>query len=344
MSDDPFASLKPTGETAELPVAPDTTEEAAEAAFDFFEMEIGEEEFEQPQERQPYVMPPNDAWIPVEIVKAETDTWDMNILLPGNDEPQNTPVPRFVLECQHASTAYGDKPWPYNLRVPAFDVKFKTRRGAWVKDSGRRLIAATRVGKPGQRITKDTLDELAEAMVGKIVMVQVRHVTKDYTDSEFKVGADGQFVKAKVDDEGAFVEVERDAEGVFKLKSTGVALPEGLQDAKLYIENNGTFLIPDADGTPVREVVTTTKTFDNLQDNVAPVPVREVTYTKADGKSGKGEITMETIGAIATRPIKHNTKVTVMIKGGELVRLTWTGASWAEAGGDSFDAFKGDAV
>lgn len=342
MTDDPFANLNPTGEKAELPSEEGATE--AGAAFDFFEMEITEGEFEQPQERQPYVMPPHDSWIPVEIVKAETDTWDMTILVPGNDEPQSTPVPRFVLECQHASTAYGDKLYPYNLRVPAFDVKFKTRRGPWVKDSGRRLIAATRVATPGQRVTRDTLGEMAEAMVGKIIMVQVRHVTKDYTDSEYKVGDDGQFVKAKVDADGAFIEVEKGDDGSFRMKETGATLPEALQDPANFIESNGVFLIPDADGTPVREIVTVTKTFDNLQDNVAPVPAREVTYTKADGKTGKGEITMETIGAVATRPIKHNTKVTVKIKGDELVRLNWTGASWAEAGGDSFDAFKGDAV
>jgi hypothetical protein len=341
MSDDPFASLKPTGEPADTPEATDD----ATAAFDFFEMEIGEQEFEQPQERRAYVLPPDGAWVPVEIVSGKIGTWDMNILPPGEDkEPVSTPVPRFELECQHASTAYGDKPWPYNLRVPAFDIRFPSKRGPWIKDSGRRLIAATRAATPGTRVNRDTLEQIVEAMVGKVILVQIRHVTKDYTDSEYKVGDDGQFVKAKVDDEGAFVEVERDAEGIFRLKSTGVALPDGLQDAKLYIENNGTFLIPDADGTPVREVVTTTKTFDNLQDNVAPVPARDISYTKADGKSAKGEITLETVGAIATRPIKHNTKVSALTKGGELVRLSWTGASWAEAEGDAFDAFKGDAI
>ena len=335
MSDDPFANLNQTGET------PETTDAVAEA-FDFFSMEIGEEEFEQPQERQPYVMPEDGSWIPVEIVAAKVGTWEMNIITPGSDEPQMVDVPRFELECQHASTAYGDKPWPYNLRVPAFDIKLPGRRGPWVKDSGRRLLAATRVTKPGQRITPEVLEELAEAMVGKIVMTQIRHVTKDYTDTEPRVDkATGGFIKAKTTDDGAFMEVVKNEAGVFVMKDSGAESP--VQDESRYIKYRDAYLIPDTDGTVVRDMVTTTKTFDNLQDNVGPVPAREISYTGLDGKQHKGEVTLETVGAIATRPIKANTKVSVLVKGGELVRVSWIGTLWTEAEGDAFDAFKGDA-
>jgi hypothetical protein len=336
MSDDPFANLNQTGEAAEAT-------DAVTEAFDFFAMEIGEEEFEQPQERQPYVMPEDGSWIPVEIVSAKIGTWAMNIIPPGETEPREVDVPRFELECQHASTAYGDKPWPYNLRVPAFDIKLPGKRGPWVKDSGRRLLAATRVTKPGQRITPEALEELAEAMVGKVVMTQIRHVHKDYTDSQPRTAADGKtFIKAKTNDDGDFMEVVKNETGTFVMKDSGAESP--VQDESRYIKYRDAFLIPDVDGTVIRDMVTTTKTFDNLQDNVAPVPAREISYTGLDGKQHKGEITLETVGAVATRPIKANTKVSVLVKGGELIRVSWIGTLWTEAEGDAFDAFKGDAV
>lgn len=334
MSDDPFANLNKTGEAAEV-------SDAVVEAFDFFAMEIGEEEFEQPQERQPYVMPEDGSWIPVEIVAAKVGTWAMNIIPPGEEEAREVDVPRFELECQHASTAYGDKPWPYNLRVPAFDIKLPGRRGPWVKDSGRRLLAATRVTKPGQRITPEVLEELAEAMVGKVVMTQIRHVTKDYTDSQPRMASDGKtFVKAKTNDDGDFMEVVKTENGTFVMKDSGIESPVQMEDR--YIKYRDTYLIPDSDGTVIRDMVTTTKTFDNLQDNVAPVPAREISYTGLDGKQHKGEITLETVGAVATRPIKPNTKVSVLVKGGELVQVSWIGTLWTEAEGDAFDAFKGD--
>ena len=339
MTDDPFAKAEPTdAKPSESKEPVDTAPEEfdAEAYFET-EMVIGEEEFEQPKEYRAYSMPEDKTWVPVEIIKAGTDTRSMRVLVGSQKTPTEVELDRFVLECQHVSTAYGERAYPYLLSVPVFDVELPSKRGSWKKDSGRRLLAATRVTKPGQKITKDTLDELAEAMVGKVVMAQIRHVTKDYTDSKPRTNPDGTFVKAKTDEDGVPLRVV-EVGGSLVMETSDTPCPVGKEN---LIKIDGAWLIPDPDGQTVTEVVTTTKTFDNLQDNVAPVPTRDIAVTRTDGTEIKAQVTMETVGRMTTKPLRPGTKVSVDVDG-VLVEASWIGTSWHEAPGDSFDAYKGD--
>lgn len=342
MTDDPFATLNPT-DAAPQDAAPSDAASDAESYF-AAEMVIGEDEFEQPKEFVPYTMPEDRTWVPVEVIKADVASRTMRVLVAdakGEKVPTEVEIDQFVLEVQHLSTAYGERAYPYRLYVPVFDIELPTKNGrTWTKSSGRKLLAATRVTKPGQRITPETLPELAKAMEGKQFMGQIRHVTKDYTDSKPRTNPDGSFVKAKADEDGAPIRVI-EAGGNLVLESSDTPCPVGKERLIPYKDNS--YLIPDPDGVLVRDMVTTTKTFDNLQDDVAPIPNREIVVTLKDGAEAKGVVTLETVGRMATRPVKPGTEVTVEKDGNQLI-ASWLGTSWNEASVDAVDVFKGDAA
>jgi hypothetical protein len=350
MTDDPFANLGATGakdEPQDAPAAVAVAEPSSDSTDldDYFatEMTIGEEEFKQPQERIQYKMPEDKTWVPVVILDAKIGQRDMNVMVAkdGEKTAELRSIDRFELECQHATDVYGERSWPYLLSAPVFDLEMPTKSGrTWTKSSGRKLLAATRVTKPGQRITKDTLDELAEAMKGKVVMAQIRIVEKKNKERVPLKDSSGTILRARVDDEDEYVRIVKNDAGELVMEATGQICPVGAESL-LKVEDY--YLIPDETGRIVHTMEETIRYFDNLQDDVAPVPNRDVAYTRLDGKQGKAEVTMETVGAMTTRPLKVGTEVSAVVgKAGEVIRLSWIGSAWNEvelAGGT--DVFKG---
>ena len=349
MSDDPFAGLGTTGsQDEEAPTTTATlTKDADDADVDDYfatEMVIGEEEFEQPKERVQYVMPADKEWVPVVILDAKIGQRDMNVMVnkDGEKVAEQKSVDRFELECQHATEKYGERAWPYLLSAPVFDLEMPTKSGrTWTKSSGRKLLAATRVTKPGVRITRDSavLGELAASMVGKTVMAQIRIVEKTSKERVPVKDAQGNILRARADEDGENIKiVQKDDELV--METTGQVCPVG-PESLIKVEDYD--LIPDEGGRIVNVMEESTRYFDNLQDDVAPVPARDVAYTKLDGKQGKAEVTMETVGAMTTRPLKVGTEVSAIpAKATDPIRLSWIGSGWNEVELDGgTDVFKG---
>ena len=371
---DPFGNL---GKTDQAPGKESKKEEPTSAADYFLDFKLGEEEFEQPAAFIPYRMPADRAWIPVQILDAKVNVREMRRVLTDPDTGAETiedkvVTPRFELEVQHVADCYGERSRAYLLGMPIEDVTipFKSntnRKGlGFKKQSGRKLLAATRVLKPGERITRDNLDKLVADMVGKVVMAQVRRVDKEYTDAEPVLDAMSQTVRVKVDASDAKVEiVEKDGQFVMKEDGTPFA-----GDASRLFKYEGVYYIPDPsdDGVLLKKIRKTTRTFDNLQDDVAPVPGREITINRTDGSTVAAEITWDTVGQVTTKPIKAGTPVQAVTGEGELLTATWVGTVWNETpvvhnleindlgavtfvpvqagqtGGDPLDVFKGDAT
>lgn len=369
---DPFGNLAKTDETTPKKAEPTS------AADYFLDFKLGEEEFEQPTAFVAhYRMPADKAWIPVQILDAKVSVREMRRVLTDPDTGAETiedkvVTPRFELSVQHVADCYGERSRPYLLGMPIEDVTIPFKPNSnrkslgFKKQSGRKLLAATRVLKPGERITRDNLDKLVADMVGKIVMAQIRRVDKEYTDAEPVLDAMGQTVRVKVDASDAKIEiVEKDGQLVLKEDGTPFA-----GNASRLFEHEGVYYIPDPsdDGVLLKKVRKTMRIFDNLQDDVAPVPGREITINRTDGSTVAAEITWDTVGQVTTKPIKAGTPVQAVTGEGELLTATWVGTVWNETpvvhnleindqgavtfvpvqagqiAGDPLDVFKGDAT
>lgn len=332
---DPFNNL---GSTDQAPAKESKKEEASATDY-FLDFKMGEEEFEQPAAYIPYQMPADRAWIPVQILDAKVAVRDMRRVMIDPDTKAETiedkvTTVRFELEVQHVAECYGERSRPYLLGMPVEDVVIPFRSATnrkglgFKKQSGRKLLAATRVLKPGERITRENLEKLTADMVGKIVMAQVRRVEKDYTDAEPVLDSAGQTVRVKVDASEDKVEIiEKD--GQLVLKADNTPFPG---DASRLFRHEGTYYIPDPsdEGVMLKKMRKTTRTFDNLQDDVAPVPGRNIDITRTDGSTVSAEITWDTVGQITTKPIKAGTPVQAVTPEGELLTATWIGTSWTE--------------
>jgi hypothetical protein len=101
----------------------------------------------------------------------------------------------------------------------------------------------------------------------------------------------------------------------------------------------------DEGGEVVKDIKVVQRTFDNLADDVAALPER---WIKVDEKAY--EITMNTIGRIATKPVPPNTVVQAVSEDGENISARWSGEHWAlhapavalSAAASSDDGFKGN--
>lgn len=350
MVDDPFAKLGQTDD----------------AAY-FLDMEMGEEEYEQPAAFIPYIKPADKSWVPVEIISSDLASREIRVVLQDEDGAEYVEATnklRFDLEAQLVASCYGERSRPFLLGTPVEDVVIPYKNAAkrkslgFKKSSGRRMLAATRSVKPGQKVTQESLKGLTDAMVGKIVLAQIRRVPKTYQDSEPRTNPDSSFVKAKVDEHGSPVRVTRDEQGNYLMKENETPFPG---DPAILIPYQGDFLIPDPsdDGAVVRDSTERKVEFDNLQDDVAPVPfaileadqvtddIREkftihehiggkfaaermITVTRADGSEALGQTTWDTVGLMATTPLKPGTAVQAVLDGGELVTASWLGTHWSE--------------
>lgn len=365
---DPFANLGNTESSGD-----EKAQEASATEF-FLDFELGEEEFEQPIAFVPYRMPKEGTWIPVKIMESGIALRDMRRVMTDQDTgaeavEDKVATPRFEMEAQHVAGCYGDRGRSYLLGMPVEDVTMPFNSGSnrkgvgFKKISGRKVVAATRVLKPGERVTGDNLKKLADDMVGRIVMAQVRYSHKEYTNSDPVTDSMGQTVRVKVNNRDEKVEIVEKG-GQLVMKETGEPFPG---DTSRLFKYEGTYYIPDPsdDGVMLKTIRATTRTFDNLKDDVAPVPgmvlssddVKEIlgsgspsrpSFTVHENPNGSflverliqvvrkegapvyAQVTWDTVGQIATKPVKSGTPVQAVTFDGELLTATWIGTSWVE--------------
>lgn len=288
---------------------------------------------------------------------------------------EDVPYFQFKMEAEHVSELYGSRFSPYWLFAAAFDqmiplseAKRTKNKVGWPKTPGRKLLAATRVGiewrknNPDRPIKEDAdlelLQEVADSMVGKIVMARVWH-TNAKKKIEFKprVGDDGSLIKAKIDQKlGEFVKLTKGQDDSYFDSQSGEVYG-GSVDSLIKYEDG--FLIPDSsdDGEVVQDRIEREATYDNLQENVFPLPhevvpdvsdalrshftvidredgkkivQRLVVVHRNDGSKVPAEVTWETVGQIATQKRDVGTAIQAATGEGEVVTATWLGTHWQE--------------
>lgn len=363
MTDNPFAKLGSTSTATEEPTG--------DIASDYltFSLTLGDEAFEQPEFKPDFIKPANDAWVPVEVISAKVGSRPQDILTvrdakgrlvvdpneikallkQGHKESlEKVPLVQFELELDLQATCYGEKGRSYLLGVPVRHTKVRFKNGAkkrgetgFAKISGAKLIAATGVLERGATIqgnspeeTEKILQDLAEKMVGKIVMARIRYADKTYKDSEVRKKPNGDLVKAQADKHDSLiriVEITKDGEEP-QLVLEATKTPYTGDKSELIKYTDGVYLIPDdsPDGVPVKDQNERTVTFDNLQSDVQRVPERIIEIERLAGGTVDAEITWDTIGRIVMTPIKAGTVVQAKAKDGEIITASWLGTHWSE--------------
>jgi len=369
MSNDPFAGLAQTDSSAE-----DIVNDAFSGDFEFdfdaaFEITDATYEVTTGGGFTPYVLPAENTLIPVRIVKAKVEdretrivvarTRDGKVLLDptaideavksgqATEEIVTTKVPRFNMEVEHVADIYGTRRNDFFLNANVYAVKISyTKNGkdrSFNTYSGPKLFAATHVLGPGEKPNRAKLQELADAMHGKIVMARVYHTPKPYQTSTDRLDENGKVIKAMVDEHGSFVKVIKDGDSYFyeERDSDGNLTPYDMEEQKLVEFKDG-YVIRDftSEGAPVKDLTETIRTYDNLRDDVFPVPAmdpktgegeRLLTFTRTNGTDAvTGTVTWNTISQIVKRPVAPGTMAQVVLDGGELVTVNWMGTGWME--------------
>ena len=404
--DDPFGGLENNVETPKDTMSTTKTATATANASDavsYFlnQMTVREEDYEEPQRYVPYIKPAERTWVPLVITKATVETREARLVVAydssgecvtdpkkiekiveaGGEEVVETGVSyyQFRLEADHLGAHFGDRPSPYLLFVPVFAQKIafkearKNRRTGeyelgFVKDVGRKLLAATRVGL-GVAIPEDEefLNNLAEELVGKRIMAQVNRREVKRSGDKPRVNSDGSFVKAKIDqDTQTVIRLTKTEGGSYVNTATGEAY-EG-NTAGLIPFTNEQFLIPDNSdfGQVVRDPFESVDTYDNLYDETFRVPnvvmvAKQVTkeiaerfevadrldgkkevsryaeIVRTNGDEVKGQITWETVGFVATATKAPGTAIQATLaeidpttNKPRVITATWLGTHWEE--------------
>lgn len=351
------------------------------------EMTIDEDDFSGPTPFvSRYIKPAEGTWIPVRIVSAKIEQREMRAVVGINTDGSFVTNPKaidalveagmeqsveqvtlwqFVVEAEHVASCFGERSSTYRLYAPVFPLRIplnkpRTRNGVeelgFDKSSGKKLMSAARVVKPGMRLTdkdEEALRGIADALVadgGKVVMARVRYRTKKSSDAIPRKNSDGSFVKAKIDqDSGGFIKLTKGAGSLADsfLGPDGEALERREEGNHVYIPASGSaqvlqecdlipledsFLIPDSsdDGVVVRDIVNREAVYDNLADDVYGLPGRLVTIQRQDETEVEAKVTWETVGFITTQPVKAGTLIQAVGEGGEMITASWLGTHWEE--------------
>lgn len=378
MSDDIFAGLPETSddttETAEATV--DTATDAL-SDIDFGDDDIWEDddimnaEDYEPVVYRPYVLPAPNSWVPVRITVSDIVTAQMNLVVrnpeTGEEEVRDgVNVPQFVVHAELACDIYGQKNNDYrNWGVPVKavtqalreDQRKKRGKLGWVNNYGKNLIAATRALKPGEKVTKENLRQVADSMVGKLVMGRIKHVENKRTIYKDILDNNKQPVQVHADVHGSKIMLTKDDD---KFVLPGGEIYDG--DPDLIYEFNGIYYVRSLDHSAPRlqSESTEVRTFDNLNSDLMPIPGTNVekdaltddikkrfTYhennngtfmverlavvTRKDGSIANGEITMDTLGEAYDKLNKPGKMIQVRIPGeDDLVTVRWVGTQWME--------------
>lgn len=261
---------------------------------------------------------------------------------------------QFVVTAEHVLTCFGVRKQDYRLYASVFPIRVPYRKPKMQNGvellgfdsySGKKLMIATRTLNSGDRLTEENaerLEEIASSMVGRIVMARIRH--REVTSTVPRKNPNGSFVKARInEDDGSFIKLEKKGDAF--VDSSGSKCETNEDGDVIYIPSEGPaaifppkqlipfgayYLIPDnsEDGAVVKDNVE--NVYDNLADEVGPVPGRIATIRRQDETEVEAEVTWETTGFIATAPVRAGTMIQAVSKGGELITASWLGTHWEE--------------
>lgn len=259
------------------------------------------------------------------------------------------PLPYFVATANHAAPQFGQRRWDWEVEVPVFTVKtalFKEQknRTGFKNESGRSLRLATGATVARDKVTKENMHEVADRMVETIVMAQIslskpkKKMVDVLDDEKRRVNVlcnaeDGEPVFIHKMDDGSGYVVEGSGE-----------IWEG--DEGLLFPVGDRFAIRDEGDSSNVLRVEKPQCTDYLKDKFLPVPERMVEVDMLDGSGkAKGEITLDTVGAIAVSKQPGFMVDVLMHNGasaGKTVRAVWLGTQWSQVDGKSAaDEFSG---
>lgn len=268
---------------------------------------------------------------------------------------KEVPLPYFVCTANHAAPRFGERRFDYDIAVPVFTIKTARRNPrpgfstGFANDNGRSLRVATGVLSTGDKLTKANMHEVAEQMVGKIVLARVSIVQSKKARTRNILDENGSPVMVQVNPEtGDAITVFRPKDGSGYILDDGSgAIWEGDESQLFPLGPDRCAVRSDGDDAmPLTEEYH--PYVDYINPPFLPLPERKVMVERATegGGSVEGEITLDTIGAIA-RGATPGVQVDVLLRTGETVTATWLGTEWVEkpkskdGEGSGMDAFVG---
>lgn len=244
------------------------------------------------------------------------------------------PLPYFVCTANHVAPRFGQRRYDYEIEVPVFTVKtalFKAQknRTGYENENGRSLRKATGATAAGERVSKTTMHEVAGRMQETVIMAQVSISTSKNPKFRDRLDDAGNTISVLLNEETG------DAVTVFKPEGAEEFVIDGsgevwngderllvpVDDRRYAIADNGEFSGTLKDRYfPVN---------DYINPPFLPVPDRDVSVNLVDGTTSEGQITWDTVGAIA-RTKTPGVHVDVLLRTGKTVTAVWLGAEWSE--------------
>jgi hypothetical protein len=259
----------------------------------------------------------------------------------GTEEVVEKMIPQLEIEVVPVAPIYGERPWPYKIFVNTYTVKISWKKGertGFTDNGGYNFRKACGIATNGQLINAETLPQIAESMIGKYVMVQVKYSKSEKDVVSPRLDDNGQPIKGLIDQHGNLVTVTKDGEAyVYTEDKTPV--PDAV--VQNLVEHNGDYAIRDdsEDSYELQVVTKEPKIYDNLDSKaVRPVPDRNIEISRADGTDVLAEVTLDTVAFMVKCNAKGymvdgiaiNTLVQAVTDGGELLTARWTGTAWME--------------
>lgn len=259
------------------------------------------------------------------------------------------PLPHFVCSANHIVPAYGRRRYDYDIEAPVVTIKSARREPkngntGFPNEDGRTLRLATGATRPGDTVTKENMHDIAQRMVDTVVMARVSLVQSKRARQRTRLDENKKPISVLVDPQDASpVEIVKDEDGNLSYAESGEVWT-GDESLLVPLPSGKYAIRDDSDSSDVlREAYYPVNDYINAP--FLPVPERKVTVERLDGTQVEGEITWETVGAIAAHKAP-GVMVDVMLKGGggEIVSAVWLGGEWSEvpAQGGALDEFKGD--
>lgn len=267
-------------------------------------------------------------------------------------------LPYFICEANHVAPAFGQRRYPYEIEVPALTVKtalfreHRSGRKGYKNEDGRSLRLAASATEPGEKVNLKTMPVIAKRMEEAVVMAQITLSTKDKPRP--RLDANNNPIMALSDpNTGTPITVvamerqEGDTKTTYMMNDESGAIWEGNEKLLVGVEE-GIYAVIDTGeySAPLMQMVS--QTTDYLKTKFLPVPDRDVEVELLDGETVSGQITWDTVGAIALNKTP-GVFVDILTRTGRTVTAVWLGTQWAEVdnsddkrdNGSGLDEFSG---
>lgn len=281
-------------------------------------------------------------------------------------------LPYFVAQANHAAPRFGRRRFNYDIEVPVFTVKTaihnmrpgSTRTG-FANEDGRSLRVATGVMGKGDKLTAKNpapegyanMHDVAEKMDDQIVLAKVTVSQAKRPKMRPVLDGKGEEITVLVDPEsGSPVKLfKADEDSPYVHDDGSGKIWEG-DESLLYQIDDRLFVIRDAGELSDKLTEQYFPINDYINPPFLPLPERRITIerakTDANGEAVQveGEITLDTIGAIARGNVNGVAVDALLLSGedvGKTITATWIGTQWVErpssgaSEGDDADQFVG---